>query len=220
MYFRSCHLHALYCPAYFFGRESKSDENLTYSLLALSRGEIQQAVIYWGLLRVLPSYCSIKAKMQVFAPKWRRNPIPPQLCARYIIMHTAKQSISEICMYSLVGISQPGPADLVWVAKVWNEEGERMKHPFPNLKAMGNFGTTLLITAQAKCLTMTETRTVGGLSFVDFMGLNQLAFELCVEWAAPRNMIAARVVNPVKSASYIVSSPSPSGMAGGTKHSR
>lgn len=35
MHFRSCRLHGLHCPAYFFGLESKQDENLTYDLLAL-----------------------------------------------------------------------------------------------------------------------------------------------------------------------------------------
>ena len=97
MHFRSCHLHWLYCPAYFSGLESKQDENLTYGLLALLRGETQQAIIYPELLRVLPSYCSVKAKMQVPSPKGHRNPSSPQLCARQIVVHAAKQSVSEIC---------------------------------------------------------------------------------------------------------------------------
>lgn len=74
MHFRSCRLHGLYCPAYFFGLESKQDENLTYGLLGLLRGETQQAIMYLGLLRVLPSYCSIKGKMQVLDAEGHRNP--------------------------------------------------------------------------------------------------------------------------------------------------
>lgn len=97
MHFRSCCLRGLYCPAYFFGLESKQDENLTYGLLALLRGETQQVIIYLGILKVLPRYCSIKAKMQALGPKGHGNPSPPQLSARQIVVHAAKLSASETC---------------------------------------------------------------------------------------------------------------------------
>lgn len=37
---------------------------------------------------------------------------------------------------------------------MWDQEGEGLKHPFPNLRAMGKFGITPPMTVQAKSLTV------------------------------------------------------------------
>lgn len=61
MCFRGCRLSGVDCPAYWFGLESKQNESLTYTLLAVLRAETQQVMIYLGLLGVFPN-CSAPSR--------------------------------------------------------------------------------------------------------------------------------------------------------------